>query len=65
VTNVTRSVERIDGVKEVDFDLNTGRGSVRYKPGRKPNPTELWEAVKRSGFTPERVDIGGVIYEGS
>lgn len=64
MTNVKRSVERVDGVEEVTFDLNTGRGSVRFQAGRKLEPAELWEAVKGSGFTPERIEIGGVVYEG-
>jgi copper chaperone CopZ len=60
---VQRSVERIDGVKKVTLDLNTGRGTVSFEPGRTVAPSVLWQAIKESGFTPVRVETKGEVYE--
>ena len=60
-----RSVERVDGVKQVEIDLNTGRGTVSFQPGKTVAPALLWEAIKESGFTPVRVETKGEVYEGS
>lgn len=59
-----RSVERVDGVKKVQVDLNTGRGAVTFERGKTVAPGVLWQAIKDSGFTPVRVEIKSVVYEG-
>lgn len=59
-----RSVERVDGVKEVQFDLSTGQASVSFQPGKTPTPADLWRATKESGFTPVKIESAGVVYEG-
>ena len=61
--NVQRSVERVDGVKKVQVDLNTGRGAVTFEPGTAVAPAALWQAIKDSGFTPVRIEMKGEIYE--
>lgn len=60
-----RSVERVDGVKKVQVDLNTGRGAVTFEPDKSVAPDVLWRAIKDSGFTPVRVEMKGEVYEGS
>ncbi len=62
--NVQRSVERIDGIEKVELDLNTGRGTVTFEPGKTVAPAILWQAIKDSGFTPVRVETKGKVYEG-
>lgn len=62
--NVQRSVERVDGVKKVSLDLNTGRGTVTFEPGKTVASAALWQAIKDSGFTPVRVEMKGKVYEG-
>ena len=62
--NVKRSVERVDGVDNVEFDLNTGQGVMSLEPGKTIVPAELWQAVKSSGFTPVKVEIDGRVYQG-
>ena len=62
--NLTRSVERAAGVRKLDFDLNTGRGTVSFAPGKSVAPQTLWKAIAESGFTPERIEIDGTVYEG-
>ena len=59
-----RSVERVDGVKQVEIDLNTGRGRVTFEPGKSVAPALIWQAIKESGFTPVRVETKGEVYEG-
>ena len=62
--NLTRSVERVEAVAKVDFDLNTGRGTVAFKSGVTCTPQELWEAIETSGFTPVRIEWDGQVHEG-
>ena len=59
-----RSVERVEGVKTVVVDLNTGRASVTFEAGKTAKAEALWKAVKDGGFTPIRVEIGDTVYEG-
>ena len=59
-----RSVERIDGVRKVELDLNTGRASVTFEARKAAQAADLWQAVKESGFTPVRIEIGDKVYKG-
>ncbi len=59
-----RSVERVDGVKKVELNLNTGQASVTFEAGKAVKAAHLWQAVKESGFTPVRVEIGDSVYKG-
>lgn len=59
-----RSVERIEGVRQFEFDLNTGHGAVLFEPGRSVSSATLWKAVQQGGFTPVRVESGGEVYSG-
>lgn len=59
-----RSVERVNGVRSVEIDLNTGRGEVIFRSGQSVTSEALWQAIKESGFTPVRVEMKGEIYEG-
>ena len=60
-----RSVERVEGVKNVVIDLNTGKGAVTFDPGQAVSPAKIWQAIEDSGFTPVRIEIGGEVYRGS
>jgi len=64
VHNVERSVERLDGVRKVEIDLNSGRGTVAFEPGKTVAPAVLWRAINESGFTPVRVETKGEVFEG-
>lgn len=64
MNNIKRSVERVNGVKNVAFDLETGRATVTFEPDTSVAPVHLWRAVKESGFTPVRVETSGGAYEG-
>lgn len=60
-----RSVERVDGIKRVDFDINLGRGTLIFDQGRKITREAIWDAIKKAGFTPVEVEMGGQSYKGS
>ena len=59
-----RSVERVGGIKRIDFDMNLGRGTLLFDPGKKVAPEAIWDAIKKGGFTPVEVEIGGQSYKG-
>ncbi len=59
-----RSVGRVDGVRKVELDLNTGRAAVKFEAGKAAQTADLWQAVKESGFTPVRIEIGDMVYQG-
>jgi len=61
---VTRSVERLDGVKKAELDLNTGRGTVTLDKEHKLTGKMIWDAIVKSGFTPVRVELDGQVYTG-
>ena len=60
-----RSVERIDGIKKLEFDLNTGRGTVVFDAGKQISPEALWKAIEKSGFTPVEVTSRGKTFKGA
>jgi len=62
---VTRSVERLDGVKKAEVDLNTGQGTVALNKGHSLTAKMIWDAIVKGGFTPVRVELDGKVYTGS
>lgn len=59
-----RSVERVNGVKKASVNLDTGIMSVVFQRDQTVQAAALWEAVKASGFTPVKVEMKDVVYEG-
>ncbi len=59
-----RSVERVDGVRKASVNLDKGRVSVVFQTGKAVLAAKLWNAVKAGGFTPVRVEMEDVVYEG-
>ncbi|MFQ5495945.1 MAG: hypothetical protein ACE5EX_11255 [Phycisphaerae bacterium] len=62
---MTRSVERIDGVKDARFGLKTGRALIHFEEGKTVSPQLLLDTIKKSGFTPLRVEMGKGSDEGT
>ncbi len=62
--NAQRSVERVEGIKSVVIDLNTGKGAVTFDPGQTVSSAKIWQAIEDSGFTPLRIETGGKVYRG-
>ena len=48
---------------KVEVNLNTGRATVTMGAG-KTAAADLWQAVKDSGFTTVRIDMGDSVYKG-
>ena len=46
------------------LDLSTGRALVVFQPGKTAKPADLWDAVLRGGFTPDRVESDNKVYKG-
>ena len=59
-----RSVERVDGIRKLEFDLNSGRGTVFFNSGKKVSHEALWKAIEKSGFTPVEIESRGRSYKG-
>lgn len=56
-----RSVERLDGVSKLEFDMESGRASLFFVPGKSVSHEDIRKAIQDSGFTAVRVEIGGVV----
>ena len=41
----------------MDVSLNKGMANVKLKSGNTLRPEELWEAVRRNGFTPKQTSV--------
>jgi len=65
VSNITRWVQRVDGVAKVKTDLNKGTASVWFKPGRSPKLSKLWGAVKDVGYEATKIESHGKTYRHS
>ena len=49
---------------KVSIDLNSGQAKVWYESGKSARPAMLWDAIKASGFTPIRIELGDQVYKG-
>jgi copper chaperone CopZ len=54
---VRGALKKYPGVETVDVSLNKGLASVKLKPGNTVLPEQLWEAVKKNGFTPKETHV--------
>lgn len=64
MSNIQRWVQRVDGVKNVKTNLNTGQAAVWFESGKEPQMSDLWEAVKSTGYEPSKIESAGRVYEG-
>ena len=53
---IEKSIEQVPGVVSLETTIRTGLLRIKMKPGVPLDPTALNEAVKRSGFTPSRLE---------
>ena len=60
---VSVAFKRFPGVESVDVSLNKGKAAVKLKPGNTVKTEELWETIRKNGFTPKetRVVVRGVL----
>ena len=54
---VRGALKKLVGVESVDVSLNKGRAVVKLKPGNTLRPDELWETVRKNGFTPKQTSV--------
>ncbi len=62
MSNITRWVQRVDGVAKVKTNLNTGKANVWFKENQSPKLSNLWKAVKDVGFRPTKIESRGKSY---
>jgi copper chaperone CopZ len=60
---VRGALKKVAGVESVEVSLNKGLATVKLKAGNTVQPQELWEVVRKNGFTPKetRVVVRGAI----
>ncbi len=64
---VRGALMKFAGIETVDVSLNKGLASVKLKPGNTVTVLELWETVRKNGFTPKETRLvarGDVIATG-
>lgn len=60
---VSVDLKRFSGVESVDVSLNKGIASVKLTPGNAVLPEDLWQVIRKDGFTPKetRVVVKGIM----
>ena len=54
---VRGALQKFSGVEKVDVSLNKGLATVTLKPGNTVRLTEVWETVRKNGFTPKETKV--------
>jgi copper chaperone CopZ len=64
---VRGALQKLSGVEKVDVSLNKGLATVTLKPGNTVRLPDVWEAVRKNGFSPKetRVVLRGEVVGGS
>jgi len=55
--NLSAAFKRMRGVETVDVDFKTGTVSLKLAPQNRLGPDQVWDAIKRVGFTPGPTDV--------
>ena len=62
---VRGALQKFSGVEKVDVSLNKGLATVTLKPGNTVRLSDVWETVRKNGFSPKetrvvlRGEVGG------
>jgi len=54
---VRGALQKFPGVDSVDVSLNRGVAAVKLKPGNTVRPKDMWEAIRKNGFTTKRTHV--------
>lgn len=54
---VRGALMKYEGVEKVDVSLNKGLATVTLKPGNKVRLQDVWETVRKNGFTPKETSV--------
>ena len=55
--NLAAAFKRMRGVESVDIDLKEGTVSLKFAAQNRLGPEQVWDAIKRVGFTPGNTDV--------
>jgi copper chaperone CopZ len=55
--NLAAAFKRMRGVESVDIDLKDGTVSLKFAAQNRLGPEQVWDAIKRVGFTPGISDV--------
>ena len=55
--NIDKQLMKVPGVKHVSVDLGSGAVQAKFGPGKPPSERQLAQAIERSGFTLDRIDM--------
>src|SRR5689334_14826428 len=60
------TLQKFPGVEAVDVSLNKGLANVKLNPGNPVRPKDMWEAIRKNGFTTKgtHVVVRGTIIDG-
>ena len=64
---VRGALQKFSGVEKVDVSLNKGLATVTLKPGNTVHLRDVWETVRKNGFTPKgtKVVVRGEVVGGA
>lgn len=54
---VRGAIKKLPGVETVEVSLNKGLAAVKLKPGNSLKLDDLWETVRKNGFTPKETSV--------
>ncbi len=54
---IEKSLKQVPGVVSLETTIRTGLVRIQLEPGAQLDPAALNEAVKKSGFTPSRIEV--------
>ncbi len=54
---IEKSLKKVPGVVSIETTIRTGLVRIQLEPGAQLDPAALNEAVKKSGFTPSRIEV--------
>jgi hypothetical protein len=54
---VSVDIKRFSGVESVDVSLNKGMAAVKLTPGNAVVVEDLWQAIRKDGFTPKETHV--------
>lgn len=61
---IARKLYAVPGVVLVETDVKADRARVTPQKGRQPSPRALWEAVKKAGFKPIKLEGPAGVFTG-
>ncbi len=51
------ALKKVAGVESVEVSLNKGLAAVKLKPGNTVSVPQLWELIRKNGYTPKTTTV--------